>query len=299
MNHTIRNSVIFFAATLISTGTLAQIHAEEHDYINIHRANTVTSEPYVSPEAVVSEQSQLVYYYPEENHTRPLNIYLDKEFHTALLPGEFTTFCIKAGPHLLNAAINDAPLYQQKAAGGINSPFEGGKTYFIRAAQYQKLVSEPVSRGAAEEELRDLRRNSRIINRASSVESCRYSANRSVDESKTSLFFKFAGSSEAKIENASKNKFKEIISRLKNSRSITSIHLAGSTDDIGMASNNQRLSEARAETVRRMLINAGIDGSLITARGNGVDPLAVECGSLPDESCNQQSRRVDIIINAR
>lgn len=299
MNNFVKYTFILCGTVISSVGAQARINAQELNYEQLDTATRLAAEPYVSNLAIVPEQSQLVYYYPRNTNTEPLNVYIDKQFHTALLPGEFTTVCIKAGNHFLNASMNDAPLYRQKETGGLNAPFEGGKTYFVRIAKYQELVSESVYRDEAEKDLQDMQRNNRIINRASSVENCRYSANSNTELSKLTVLFKFAGSSYAQMESSSKVKLREFINTVKSTDSVHAIRLVGSADGIGVDGKNQRLSEGRAETVREVLINAGIDSSIITVQGNGVDPVAIGCSAQPEDTCNKQSRRVDIIINDR
>ena len=297
MNNFVKYTLILCGAFIYTAGAQARANAQELNYEQLDNATRTAAEPYVSSLAIVPEQSQLVYYYPRETSAEPLNIYIDKQFHTALLPGEFTTVCMKAGSHFLNAAMNDAPLYRQKETGGLNAPFEGGKTYFVRIAKYQELVSESVYRDEAEKELQDMQRNNRIINRASAVESCRYSANSNANLAKLSVLFKFAGSSYAQMESDSKVKLRELINTIKSAGTVNAIRLIGHADGIGKDGKNQRLSEARAETVRRILTNSGIDSAIITVQGDGVDPVAIGCSTQPADTCNKQSRRVDIIIN--
>lgn len=53
------------------------------------------------------------------------------------------------------------------------------------------------------------------------------------------------------------------------------VEISGHTDAVGSASYNQRLSEARAQSVRQFLIQHGIDASRLTARGYGEsNPIA-------------------------
>lgn len=297
MNNIVKYTFILCGTVISSMGAQARVDAQALNYDRLDNATRIAAEPYVSNLAIVPEQSQLVYYYPKNISAEPLNIYIDKQFHTALLPGEFTTVCIKAGNHFLNAAMNDAPLYQQKETGGLNAPFQGGKTYFVRIVKYQKLASESVYRDEAEKELQGMQRNSRIINRAAAVESCRYSANSNAELTKLSVLFKFAGSSYAQMESESKVKLRAFINTAKSTNKVNAIRLVGHADSIGKDGKNQRLSEARAETVRNVLINAGIDSSIITVQGDGVDPAAIGCSAQPEDTCNRQSRRVDIVIN--
>ncbi len=71
------------------------------------------------------------------------------------------------------------------------------------------------------------------------------------------------------------------------------VELAGHTDDVGSASYNQKLSADRAESVRKALIDHGIDETRLTAKGYGANkPL---CPNDSDEH-RALNRRTEMII---
>ncbi|NDJ58740.1 OmpA family protein [Enterobacteriaceae bacterium 4M9] len=274
----------------------AQARAYENDTAVVQTTSAFTT---VKLPQVVPEQSQLVYYYPASVNAGPVNIYVDKEFHTALLPGEFTTLCVASGQHILAAAVNDAPLYQQKASAGVHANFNGGKTYFVRSAVNQGIVSESVPHQQAEQELQGMNKAVRLVNRASGVQQCRYvGGGKDVTLVVDNVLFSFGGSSYQQLLPESKRKLEKLIEFTRNSNNISSIELRGFTDRIGKAESNRRLSQARAETVRQALISAGIDGAIINARGEGIASTAEGCSSRQQDGCNKDSRRVDITVNS-
>jgi outer membrane protein OmpA-like peptidoglycan-associated protein len=68
----------------------------------------------------------------------------------------------------------------------------------------------------------------------------------------------------------------------------------GYTDSIGTKANNQKLSQARAETVRNFLVQKGVDSSRISAVGKGEDdPVATN--KTPEGRAN--NRRVEIVVH--
>ncbi|WP_148097677.1 OmpA family protein, partial [Trabulsiella odontotermitis] len=81
---------------------------------------------------------------------------------------------------------------------------------------------------------------------------------------------------------------------------VSEIQLIGFTDAIGSRDANLRLSEARADTVRSLLIAQGIKPEMINnTMGQGVAQTAEGCGtraSQQDAGCNANSRRVDILV---
>ncbi len=68
----------------------------------------------------------------------------------------------------------------------------------------------------------------------------------------------------------------------------------GYTDSIGTKANNQKLSQARADTVRNFLVQKGVDSSRISAVGKGEDdPVATN--KTPEGRAN--NRRVEIVVH--
>lgn len=258
---------------------------------------------YRSVPQVVPEQSQLVYYYSRDNQHGPVNIYLDKAFHTALLPGEFTVLCVGPGEHSFAAALDDAPHYVKKARPDTKALFRSGQTYFVRAAVADGSVSnQPVARISAERALAAMQRQHRIVNRAAAVKPCQHTGGEGVTLVQEALLFRFAGSRYQDLLPESRDRLNDIVTVLKKASRINSITITGYTDGIGRIDSNRRLSQARAETVRQALLRAGFADALIHAEGNGVAQYAGGCRasvSNQGDGCNRLSRRVDVVIDGR
>jgi len=72
------------------------------------------------------------------------------------------------------------------------------------------------------------------------------------------------------------------------------VTVEGHTDSVGSAAYNQKLSERRAQAVKRYLVRQGIDPSRITTEGYGKSrPIA----SNETEEGRAQNRRADIIAD--
>lgn len=67
----------------------------------------------------------------------------------------------------------------------------------------------------------------------------------------------------------------------------------GYTDDVGTQQYNQKLSERRAEAVRNYLVQAGLDASLVNAKGFGKTSPLVNGGT---EEARAINRRVEIAV---
>jgi outer membrane protein OmpA-like peptidoglycan-associated protein len=71
------------------------------------------------------------------------------------------------------------------------------------------------------------------------------------------------------------------------------VEIDGYTDNVGTDSFNTDLSQRRAEAVRNMLVNRGIDSTRIVSRGFGKD---FSVASNADSGGRQLNRRVEIVI---
>ena len=87
----------------------------------------------------------------------------------------------------------------------------------------------------------------------------------------------------------------EVANTLTNNPDITAVRIEGHTDDTGSRSLNRKLSQDRADAVRTYLIDKGIDGERLTAKGFGPDkPI----GDNQTEDGREQNRRVEFNITA-
>lgn len=84
---------------------------------------------------------------------------------------------------------------------------------------------------------------------------------------------------------------------------VEAVRVVGHTDRIGAAASNLALSQARADTVRALLVERGVPAALIVAEGRGDTQPLVQCegsGATPVlVSCLQPNRRVEVVVTAR
>ncbi|TQI82255.1 OOP family OmpA-OmpF porin [Serratia fonticola] len=248
---------------------------------------------------VVPELAQIVFYYPQGNIPATINV--DRELQSALLPGEFTVFCVDPGVHAIESYFNDRPRYQGKQNPSHQIRVHGSETYFLQVNPGSNGSTTALAeRQTAEAELKSMRKQTRIINRASQVKPCEYVNGGGVVLIQESILFRFGKSHYDGIVPSSAAKLKNVIQFIKQGNSVSEIQLTGYTDAIGDSESNQRLSEARAKTVRDALIRAGIRADMIgNISGMGIAAGAEGCGvsrNQQDVGCNTNSRRVDIVV---
>ena len=110
---------------------------------------------YTPVAAVSADQAQVVYYrLPVANaQAGAANVYVDREFQSALLPGGYTAFCVTPSQHSLGAYLNDAPNYNGKNTDVYSAQLSGGMTYFLRVGEGANTAPQAVARAQAESEL--------------------------------------------------------------------------------------------------------------------------------------------------
>ena len=83
-------------------------------------------------------------------------------------------------------------------------------------------------------------------------------------------------------------------------RSIDHILVVGHTDRLGSEHYNNALSLARAQTVRDLLVQGGIDPKLVRVRGDGMRAPLVDCAESASSAelarCLQPNRRVELEV---
>lgn len=76
-------------------------------------------------------------------------------------------------------------------------------------------------------------------------------------------------------------------------RKVAEVTVIGHTDTTGPAANNYRLGLDRAQTVKTLLIRAGLDASLVEVESHGEADLLQKT---PDNTAEPRNRRVEITI---
>lgn len=97
-------------------------------------------------------------------------------------------------------------------------------------------------------------------------------------------------------------KLDKAIEQINTHEGVNEITVVGYTDRIGSPTVNQRLSLARADTVRAYLIAHGLDGSAIHTEGAGSRESLSHCPGGTSRAiiaCLQPDRRVSIVVEKR
>ena len=113
--------------------------------------------------------------------------------------------------------------------------------------------------------------------------------------------FRFDGGALGDLMPEGRAKVEKLAADIKrNFKRVNSVAVTGHTDRLGTASYNEALSLARANTVRELLAQQGIDRNSIRTAGMGPRQPVVQCQGAAKTpalvSCLQPNRRVDIEV---
>ncbi|MBC3776848.1 OmpA family protein [Pseudomonas sp. SWRI99] len=254
---------------------------------------------------VANDQVQVVYYRAAEAGQADkgaAHVYVDRRFHTGLLPGGYTAFCVKPGDHTLGAYLNDAPLYKGKNSDTYRAEFQGGKTYFLRVNSTSTGAPQVVARADAERELAASRVQAHALSRASTIEACRYQQGVAQQDHTLSgdVLFAFGKSGYQDITAQGRATIRELASQLRGDAAASRrIQVIGHTDSLGSEASNQVLGLKRAQTVRRILLDGGLPASAVSASSAGSqEPVIDVCRGSKSEQvrCNAPNRRVVVRV---
>jgi OOP family OmpA-OmpF porin len=103
----------------------------------------------------------------------------------------------------------------------------------------------------------------------------------------------FFDTNKATFRKEAQPELEKISSRVRNVSSVEAVQITGYTDNTGAPEYNQKLSEARAATVKDFLVKNGIDPSKITIVGRGMnDPIADNA----TKEGRAKNRRVEVMV---
>ena len=115
------------------------------------------------------------------------------------------------------------------------------------------------------------------------------------------VLFAFDRGSEQDLQLRGREELNELAAQLRNFEQLNGITVIGHTDYLGSDAYNQRLSQQRAETVRRYLAAQGLPADKIRAVGMGESQPVKQCDNHGGRNqliaCLQPNRRVEIQVD--
>lgn len=112
--------------------------------------------------------------------------------------------------------------------------------------------------------------------------------------------FPFNRSASTDISATGKSLLRQLADKVKQAHAGAKIHIIGHTDYLGSSAYNQRLSQRRADSVKRYLVQQGVNSQQMVAVGKGESDPAVTCDNSKQHDelvkCLAPNRRVSIIV---
>lgn len=240
---------------------------------------------------VVENLTQIIYYreHAEFTQTAGANIYVDGEFHTTLLPGGYTAFCVKPGPHRLGAYFTQGALYPGKNTHLYEANLQGGQTYFLRVNEYGITEPQSVDRIQAEVSLQTIFRQSHMLNRATQIQPCVYDREREQEKRQYTIDIAVlfsSGSSE--LSEAGREALRDLALTIRQDLNrINQVSVLNQFHDQQGKALPENLRKERAKVIRNHLINNALPSSLI-AISSEVQPDATHLTCIGECAAPQQ-----------
>jgi OOP family OmpA-OmpF porin len=273
---------------------------------------------------VASHLSKVFIYRPNAVPApQPVNIYLDGRYHTSLLKGGFSEFCVIPGSVAVLSVLDDASRqHLGKQEAGQRMQFSPGKTLYFRLQEslYAPPSLQMVNPSQAHMELKNTRRQIHTISRVKAVRECEEGVEASAAPSlaaaapaavvakfnperkyalEADALFEFG---KAELRASGYNAIEILVHKVKSEyKSVERIRVVGYTDAIGPKKLNRKLSEDRAITVAEQIRAGGVIPSRgIQTEGRGaVELVKTDCANAPtpqNKQCHAPNRRVEITV---
>lgn len=267
--------------------------------------------------APIDQTRVFVYRNNQAPNDKPVNIYLNGQYHASLLRGGFSEFCAAPGAVNIKAALDDASkLHASKLDAGQRLTLKAGQTVFLKVDETTSPAIGLLSGTAAQTkaDLESTRRQIHTISRAKAALTCGQPAAAVVVVAtkpvakppvpreyalETDALFEFG---KAEIRASGYNAIESLVQRLlQDFSSVERIRVVGYTDPIGSPAFNKKLSQQRADVVARHIATKNIPMDRgIEAEGRGpIELVKTGCGNTPtpeNKICHAPNRRVMVVI---
>lgn len=268
--------------------------------------------PFSQPEPAPNAQARVYAYRAAQSLSpAPINLYLNGRYHTSLLRGGYTEFCLNPGRLTVQSALDDASqLHLGKTLPGMPLDAQAGRVVYLRILESTGSVPQVQSTAESQvlAEIRRTRRQQHTVSRAPEVQACAAATpapetpkpqpKRDFTLAADALFTFGKSTLRPEGEEAIETLSRQVLSEYSR---IDRIRVTGYTDAIGPTQLNSRLSKERASTVARLLDQYGLHPMRgYSTEGRGAADLAkIGCKNKPtpeNKACHAPNRRVVISI---
>lgn len=232
----------------------------------------------------------------------PANVFVNGRFHSAVLPGAYAELQVCAGSHHIELQSENGTVKSPRLTVQLKSQ------QIIYIAVNDPRADPPLRTLGASELPPDtgrLQRQNHAISRVPAPKDCtpqdiqqetRYSLG-------SEMLFHFGKSDVQDLLSTGEAEIMRLARKIRQEHArIVSVQVIGHTDPMGAKDLNLRLSQKRAQTVRNILVAAGLPAERVNAKGVGDSQLLVsDCASKRLSrtemlGCNQLNRRVEVLV---
>ena len=254
--------------------------------------------------AIAANQARIVFLRPgpTQDTATPADIYVNGRFHSAVLPGAYAEAFVCAGEHQIEI--------KSRATAGIDPAKTPSLKVQVKSKQTAYVgLGDPrtpqalrtLAANALPRDVAQLQRQNHAVSRLGAPANCKAQETRYNLASE--LLFRFGKSDVQDLLSTGEAEIIRLARKIREEHAtIEAVQVIGHTDPMGSKDLNLKLSQQRAETVRNILVAAGLPANRITAKGMGDSQLVVaDCSKKglkrPELlSCNQPNRRVEVLV---
>jgi OOP family OmpA-OmpF porin len=270
---------------------------------------------YSPPARAHTQLARLTFYRTENGQAAGVtSVVVNDRYQTSLQPGGYSDLCMKPSVVDVGASLQksgERPKDLPEISLLVTA--KAGQEIFIRVVDLPKarlsLVS--VQPEVAFAELQKTRRQVHSISRVPGASACDQVTGSPAPKTiavtlGTDALFAYGRSDVASILPFGREQLQRLAERLGTRYADfqhSQIDIIGYTDPVGSVTANQRLSEARAQTVKNYLVQAGVTAEKIKSEGRGfselVDGTCSRVVSPISVACNKVNRRVVVEMSVR
>ena len=311
-------SALALCSSLVLT-THAQAQNTAQQVVEVVGEGTVEKpqgSTYVAPKKLNPKLARVTMYrLPKGSPKSVAHLEINGHYHTSLQPGGFSEVCLLPTQFTLAANMvqaDDADIVNPIVSRSIATT--AAQNIYVRVNESESnsntAVITPVNAKVAQSELKNTRRQLHVASRVADLPDCDDSIKTAPRVVKTEdivlasdALFAFGKSDINGISKEGRSALDQLIAKLKSQYGDlenTQINVVGHADPLGNPEANNRLSSARAKTIRAYLVQGGLNSNKLSSEGRGDrEPLTPSCGkTITPETieCNKPNRRVVVAV---
>ena len=275
--------------------------------------------PYAAPKKLSPKAVRVTLYRPATDTGKGVaHLSVNGQYHTSLQRGAFSEICVEPREFSLAAHIVESGQDTVNAESSLSFKPKVANDFYVRLQgdSANTTVITPVADTVARKELQSTRRQIHVASRVADATECVEPVvvapepvvapvvlkTENITLASDALFG-FGKSDIKGISDEGRAALDALIAKLKQQHGNfdkTRVHIVGHADPLGNPDSNQRLSAARANTIRAYLAQGGISANKLSSEGRGdTEPVIDTCARTinPENiACNKPNRRVVVVV---